>query len=125
MAEASEVQSLVGFSDSDWAGCRVSRRSTSGGMVTLGGTVLRAWSNRHATVALSSGGAEFHAASKAAAELFAIQSMMRDLGWEAELRLFVDASAAQAMANRQELSKLRHLEVPLVAGRSQEGGHCC
>ena len=32
--------------DPDWAGCKPSRRSTSGGMVVLGGAVLRSWSNR-------------------------------------------------------------------------------
>jgi nuclear transport factor 2 (NTF2) superfamily protein len=30
---------LRSYSDSDWAGCRRTRRSTSGGVVMLGGTV--------------------------------------------------------------------------------------
>ena len=106
-----DVRTLVGYSDSDWAGCKQSRRSVSGGMVTLGGTILKSWANRQATIALSSGEAEFHSATKAAAELLAIRSMMRDLGWETDLRLFVDASVAEAMANRQGIGKVRHLEV--------------
>jgi hypothetical protein len=106
-----DVKMLVGYSDSDWAGCKRSRRSTSGGLVTLGGSVLRSWSNRQATIALSSGEAEFHSASKAAAEMMAIGAMMSELGWPVVRRLFVDASAAQAMSNRQGIGKLRHLEV--------------
>ena len=73
--------------------------------------MLRSWSNRQATVARSSGEAEFHSASKAAAELIAVQSMMRDLKWEAGIKLHVDASVAQAMANRQGIGRVRHLEV--------------
>lgn len=106
-----EVQELVGYSDSDWAGCKTTRRSTSGGLVVLGGGVLRSWSNRQATTALSSAEAEFYSAAKAAAELLAVQSFMNDLGWHAVLRLMVDASAAQAMAARQGIGKVRHLEV--------------
>ncbi len=32
-----DVRRIVGYSDSDWAGCKASRRSVSGGMMTLGG----------------------------------------------------------------------------------------
>jgi hypothetical protein len=113
-AEAVDVKTIVAYSDSDWAGCKTSRRSTSGGLVTLGGSILRSWSNRQSTIALSSGEAEFHSASKAAAELMAVSSMMSDLGWPVARRLFVDASAAQAMSNRQGIGKLRHLEVKFL-----------
>jgi hypothetical protein len=112
--ETVDVKMIVAYSDSDWAGCKTSRRSTSGGLVTLGGSILRSWSNRQSTIALSSGEAEFHSASKAAAELMAVSSMMNDLGWPVERRLFVDASAAQAMSNRQGIGKLRHLEVKFL-----------
>ena len=53
-----EAGLLKGYSDSDWAGCKASRRSMSGGLVTLAGSTLKAWSNRQASVALSSGEAE-------------------------------------------------------------------
>ena len=79
-----EVKELVGYSDSDWAGCKRSRRSMSGGMTVVGGAVIKLWSNRQATVALSSGEAEFYSAGKAAAELIGIKSMMRDMGWDAK-----------------------------------------
>jgi hypothetical protein len=37
---------MVAWTDSDWAGCRVSRRSTSGGLLSVAGGVIKSWSNR-------------------------------------------------------------------------------
>ena len=66
-AKMHDVGEAVAWSDSDWAGCRVTRRSMSGGLITLGDSVIKSWANRQASVALSSGEAEFYAAGKAAA----------------------------------------------------------
>lgn len=49
-AQAGEVQELVRFWDLVRAGCKISRRSTSGGMVTLGGGYFRSWADRQATI---------------------------------------------------------------------------
>ena len=35
------VKGLVAYSDSDWAGCQLTRKSTSGGVIMLGSSVLR------------------------------------------------------------------------------------
>ena len=80
-------------------------------MIVVGGAVIKSWSNRQATVALPSGEAEFHSSRKAAAELIGIKSMMRDMGWDADIKLHADAIVAQAMANRQGIGKIGHLEV--------------
>ena len=48
------------YVDSDWAGCRGSRRSTSGGVVTWGAHVLNSYASTQATVALSSAEAELY-----------------------------------------------------------------
>ena len=37
--------------------------------------------------------------------------MIRDMGCDADIKLHVDATVAQAMANRQGTGKIRHLEV--------------
>ena len=34
-----------------------------------------------------------------------------DMGWDADIKLHVDATVAQAMANRQGIGKIRHLDV--------------
>ena len=53
--------------------------------------------------------AEFYSAGKAAAELIVIKSMMRDMGCDADIKLHVDATVAQAMANHQGIGMIRHL----------------
>ena len=104
---------VVAYSDSDWAGCRSTRRSVSGGILTVGGGLIKAWSNRQASVALSSAEAEFYAATKTTAEAIGIKSLMEDLGWSpaGALEVRMDASAAKAMASRRGIGRTRHLEV--------------
>ena len=54
------------YVDSDWVGCRKSRKSTSGGIVYFGGVAVRGWSRNQNVIALSSGEAEYYAALKGA-----------------------------------------------------------
>ena len=58
------------YSDSDWAGCIRTRKSTSGGVMVLGNGVVKAWSSTQTTTAQSSGEAEYYALVRAAAEGF-------------------------------------------------------
>jgi hypothetical protein len=99
------------FSDSDWAGDRMKRRSTSGGMAVLAGGLLKSWSSTQGTIAMSSGEAEYYAMVKAAAEALAIQALAKDLGYSMKIRLWVDSTAAQAIVSRIGLGKVRHMEV--------------
>ena len=45
-------KSLEGWSDSDWAGCLETRKSTSGGQRKLGTHILRTWSTTQGVIAL-------------------------------------------------------------------------
>ena len=99
------------FSDSDWAGCRRSRRSTSGGVASIGEGAVKHWSSTQGSTAMSSGEAEYYAMVKAAAEGLGIQSLCKDLGYDFPLRLCVDSTAAKAIASRLGLGKVRHMEV--------------
>ena len=56
-----ELLSVEAYSDSDWAGCRDTRRSTSGRMIYFEGAVLSFWSRTQTTIALSSCEAELYA----------------------------------------------------------------
>ena len=60
---------------------------------------------------MSSGEAEYYAVVKAAAETLGMQALAFDLGWTFGVRLFVDSTAARAIASRLGLGKVRHLEV--------------
>ena len=99
------------FSDSDWAGDRVSRKSTSGGVAVLDGGTVKSWSSTQSTIAMSVGEAEYYALVKAAAEALGMQSLARDLGWDLRIRLWVDSTTAQAITARLGLGKVRHMEV--------------
>eukprot|EP00973_Karenia_brevis_P069890 9717216-Karenia_brevis.AAC.1 len=99
----------TGYSDADWAGCARTRRSTSGGVVTIGTHMIKAWSRTQATVALSSGESELYAMVKTSSELLGIISMLRDWGLELRGHVLGDASACLGVIHRQGLGKLRHI----------------
>ena len=68
------------FSDSNFAGCLQSRRSTSSCKIFYGEHLLKSTSTTQAVVSLSSAEAEFYGAVEAAAAGIGCVSMMRDLG---------------------------------------------
>ena len=69
-----EGAALVGYSNSGWAGCRTTGKSTSGGLIQLGTHLLETWSRTQDSVALSSAEAELVALSKLAAEVLGVGS---------------------------------------------------
>ena len=109
--EGSEGQYIDVFSDSDWAGCLRTRRSTSGGIVTLDGGVVKSWSGTQATIATSSGEAEYYALVKAAAEGLGVKAVMEDMGWNMKVRIWIDSTAAKSVASRIGLGRVRHMEI--------------
>ena len=102
---------ILGFSDSDWGGDLVTRRSTSGGLLMHGLHLLCPWSKTQQFVSLSSAEAELHAICKAAGEGLGACSMCQDMGVDMELVLLTDASAARGIALRQGAGKVKHLDV--------------
>ena len=122
MPFADHAPSLIGvYLDSDWAGCRRSRKSTSGGVIIFGGAAVRGWSSNQGVIALSSGEAEYYAALKGASCALGFKAMLKDLGIEAKMILYTDSTAARGIIHRAGLGKLRHLETGLftAAGSSQ------
>eukprot|EP00971_Amphidinium_carterae_P015336 302784-Amphidinium_carterae.2 len=66
--------------------------------------------------ALSSGEAEWYGCCRGAAALLYAQQLLKDVGITVDTpQLFTDATVAKFLAARQGLSRIRHLEVPLVA----------
>ena len=53
-----EPHELTGFSDSDWAGCKKTSKSTSGGAIKSGSHCIKTWSTTQKNITLSSGEAE-------------------------------------------------------------------
>ena len=97
------------YVDSDWAACRHTRKSTSGGLLCYGVVVVKGWSSTQAVIALSEGETEYYAALKGASQALGLKSMMADLGMTVSITLFTDSSAAKGVIHRVGLGKLRHL----------------
>ena len=76
----SDEADLEGYSDSDWAGCRVTGKSTSGGVVMIGEHYVKGWSRTQNCDTLSSGEAELVAMCKVTAETIGILNMAADWG---------------------------------------------
>ena len=109
-----EGAALVGYSDSDWAGCRTTAKSTSGGLIQMGTRLLKTWSRTHDSVTLSSAETELVALSKLALEVLGVRSMA--LEWKVikvgcPCPLYADASAALSIAKRQGAGKMGHINV--------------
>ncbi len=100
---------VTAYTDSDWAGCKLTGRSTSGGIVTVGSHVLKTYSRQQKTVALSSAEAELHAMVAASAEALGIVSLTKDMGIDALGEVYADSSAALGIAQRQGMGKVRHI----------------
>ena len=99
------------YTDSDWAGCPKTARSTSGGIVCLGGHMIKSYSRQQKTVALSSAEAELHAMVAASAETLGIVSLCKDMGITIGGEIYADSSAALGIAQRTGIGKVRHLRV--------------
>ena len=98
------------YTDTDWAGCPRTRKSTSGGCVLLGQHTMKHWSSTQVSTALSSGEAEFNGVVRGSGQGLGYQALLRDLGVSIPLRVWTDSSAAMGICARQGLGKLRHLD---------------
>ena len=78
------------YSDTDWAGCPRTRKSTTGGSAMVGPHLIKAWSSTQASVALSSGEAECFGLVRGVGIGLGIQSLFRDVGLPLKLRAWTD-----------------------------------
>ena len=104
-------KSMMVYVDTDFAGCKETRRSTSGGTIMLGSGCVKHWSKTQSTISLSSGEAELHGICQGAAQALGMQSILKDMGWDLPIEMFSDATAAIGIARRKGLGKIRHLDV--------------
>ena len=66
------------YTESDWEGCRATRKSTSGGALQVAGLTVKTWSVNQKNIALSSGEAELYAANRGAAEALGLNAIGHD-----------------------------------------------
>lgn len=99
------------WTDSDFAGCRTSRKSTSGGVCMFGIHCWKTWSSTQGVIALSSGEAEYYSLVKGCTIGIGMKGIMSDFGIDTKVGLRTDASAAIGIASRRGFGKVRHIEV--------------
>ena len=102
------------FTDSDWGGDRIDRKSTSGGVWLLGNHVIKTWSVTQGAVALSTAEAEFYAAVEGVTRAKGLSSLCREMGYgdlSDMCKCNVDSSAAKSFINRRGLGKMRHIDI--------------
>ena len=78
-----------------------------------GGHVIKSWSTNQATIALSSGEAEYYGMVKGASQAIGLRAIMDDLGVSLKrpIEINTDASAAIGIGSRLGIGKVRHIEV--------------
>ena len=109
-----QPSSITVYSDSDFAGCKRTRKSTSGFIIMHGNHCIRTGSKTQSLIALSSGEAELYALVKACSEGLGIQSLSKDFNRQLEIRTYTDASAALGIVGRKGLGKLRHVDTQFL-----------
>ena len=98
------------YSDTDWAGCPKTRKSTSGGCLMLGSHLLKSWSCTQGQISLSSGEAEFYGVVRAFGAGLGFRALLSDLGVPLPLRVWTVSTATMGICGRQGLGKLRHVD---------------
>ncbi|GJT67989.1 ribonuclease H-like domain-containing protein [Tanacetum coccineum] len=75
----SSTAQLTAYTDADWAGCPVTRRSTSGYCVFLGDNLLSWSAKRHVTLSRSSAEAEYRGVANVVAETAWLRNLLLEL----------------------------------------------
>ena len=104
---------LSGYSDADYAGCRVLRKSTSGTCQFLGSSLISWSSRKHSSVAQSTCEAEYVAAAACCSQLLWMVTTLKDFGLSySRVPLYCDSMSAISVAKNPVLhSKTKHIEV--------------
>jgi hypothetical protein len=104
---------LIGYSDADWAGCKIDRKSTIGTCQFLERSLVSWASKKQNSVALSTVEAEYIAASHCCAQLLWMRQTLRDYGYKlSKVPLLCDNESAIRMAdNPVEHSRTKHIDI--------------
>jgi hypothetical protein len=105
---------LIGYSDSNYVGCKVDRKNTSGTCQFLGRSLVSWSSKKQKTfVALSTAKAEYVAAGQCCAQLLCMRQTIRDFGYNlSKVPVLCDnESAIRLVDNSVEHSRTKHIDI--------------
>lgn len=109
-----ESMTIEAYTDADYAGSLVDRRSTSGYCTFLGGNLVTWRSKKQNVVARSSAESEFRSMAMGICELLWLKIILEDLKikWEGPMRLYCDNKSAISIAhNPVQHDRTKHIEV--------------
>ncbi|KZV29502.1 Cysteine-rich RLK (receptor-like protein kinase) 8 [Dorcoceras hygrometricum] len=110
----SSQRNIEGFTDADWAGSIIDRRSTSGYCIFLWGNLVTWRSKKQSVVARSSAEAELRAMANEVCELLWLKKVLGELKLEVgtPMRLFCDNKSAMSIANNPvQHDRTKHIEI--------------
>lgn len=110
---SSSCLTLRAYSDSDFARCRIDRKSTSGTCHFLGISLVSWSSRKQSSVAQSTAEAEYVAAATSCSQVLWISSTLRDFGLElGTVPLYYDNTSAIHIAkNPVQHSRTKHIDI--------------
>ena len=126
-ADRSEARfNIEAFSDSSWADCKSTRKSTSSGLVFLNGAMILSICRTQASVALSSCEAELFAAHGLMVECMYLYRLCKFLckddletnSCDIQQRLYIDSSSAMALIQRAGTGRLKHVQIEQFSCRT-------
>ena len=104
---------LVGYSDSDWAGDKVDRKSTSGACQFIGRSLVSWSSKKQNSTALSTAEAEYISAASCCAQLLWMRQTLKDYGVSlGTVPLLCDNESAIKIANNPvQHNRTKHIDI--------------
>jgi hypothetical protein len=104
---------LIGYSDSDYGGCKINRKSTSGTCQLLGRSLVSWSSKKQNSVAISTAEAEYVSAGSCCAQLLWMKSTLKDYGLNFKnVPLLCDnESAIKMIQNPVQHGRTKHIDI--------------
>ncbi|XP_058222244.1 uncharacterized mitochondrial protein AtMg00810-like [Rhododendron vialii] len=123
---SSSALSLTGYTDSDWASCPMTRRSTTGYFITLGTNPVSWRTKKQSVVSRSSAEAEYRAMASTTCELLWLHTLLHNLAvpLSSPITLHCDNQAALHIARNpifHERSEHIEIDCHLIRERVQQG----
>ena len=104
-------KTLYVFTDTDWAGDELTRKSVSCTVEKYDSHMLDCSVEKQSLVALSSGEAEFYGIVRAVATSKQTSQILEQIGMQSEVTIASDSSAARGKGTRTGSGKVRHFSI--------------
>ncbi|KAL8116381.1 hypothetical protein AgCh_022764 [Apium graveolens] len=104
---------LIGYSDADFAGCKIDRKSTSGSCQFLGGRLVSWFSKKQKSISTSTAEAEYITAGNCCAQILWMKNQLLDYGLTYfKIPIYCDNQSAIAMTgNPVQHSMTKHISI--------------